>query len=309
LAYKHRDHLNLLLFAFGRYILAAIFRLTNTTGNSVNRVEEKMNLPEQLNIHLNKFRMRKVFYLFPFMRIPKLEYPQFVNDIIAITEKYHPESFYINGLFGKLKEVQPSLKNLEVVYKKEPNTAVLKELRFKRENLLIAILAQIKAVSKAGVPSMSEQLKLVLPFTEKYFGRIMSNNTKIRSERINQMFAALDADTLLQTAMNSVGLGVYLNELRPLQLSMENTQNERRAKKSARPKMKTKEVKEKVTTALTNFLRSIELSIIEHPEVDYMPLVNEINDLLLSTKTELKARETRNKTAADEAKAKGTDAA
>ena len=253
--------------------------------------------------------MKKIFIWFPFMRIPKLEYPQFINGVIVITEKYHPESLYINPLFLKLKESQPLLKHLEVVYKKEPNTNVLKELRLRRKNLLIAILAQTKAASKAGVTSMNEQLKLVLPFTEKYFRKIVSNNTKTSSERINQMFAALDGDIKLQEATAILGFGVYLNELRPLQLTIENTQNERRTQKSARPKMKTKEVKEEVTTTLSNYLRSVELAIIEHPEVDYMPLVNEINDLLLSTKTQMKAHETRNKTAADEAKAKSSDAA
>jgi len=253
--------------------------------------------------------MKRNFTTFSFMRIPKLEFPGFINSIVVITDKYDPVALYINTMYAKLKEKQPLLGNLEIVYKKEPETAVLIALRNKRENLLRAVLDQTRALSKAGVASQTEPLKLVLPFVEKYFNNIIANNTKTRSERINQMFTKLDADDQLQDALTVVGLIVFLNELRPLQHSLEQTQNLRRTVKSARPRMKTKEVKAEITLALLNYLKSIELAIIEHPTVDYTALVNEINELLISYKAALKARATRNKNAAGDAKPKSSEAA
>ncbi len=242
--------------------------------------------------------MRKIFTTFPFNRVAKLEYPELINDVIAITDKYDPEALFINGMYVVLKQQQPLLKNLEVVYKKSSDTEVLKKFRSRREDLLKAILSQTKGLVKANVASQAESLKLTLPFVGKYFNSIISDNNKTRSERIKQMFIKLDEDADLNDAVTSVGLSIYINELRSLKINIEDTQNARRKSNSDRLRMKTNEVKVTISTALTNFLKLIELAIIEHPTVDYSPLVNELNELFITYSSDIKARNTRNKNAA-----------
>jgi len=242
--------------------------------------------------------MRKIFTTFPFNRVAKLEYPELINDVIAITDKYDPEALFINGMYVVLKQQQPLLKNLEVVYKKSSDTEVLKKFRSRREDLLKAILSQTKGLVKANVTSQAESLKLILPFVGKYFNSIISDNNKTRSERIKQMFIKLDEDADLNDAVTSVGLSIYINELRSLKINIEDTQNARRKSNSDRLRMRTNEVKVTISTALTNFLKLIELAIIEHPTVDYSPLVNELNELFITYSSDIKARNTRNKNAA-----------
>lgn len=254
--------------------------------------------------------MRKIFTTFNFRRVPKLEFPDLINGVIAITEKYKPETLFIMGLFLKLKQVQPRLKSLAVVYTKTAETPVLKALRIKLEALLKAILTQTKAVVKANLDSQAEQRLLVLPFVEKYFNNIIHDSPKTRKERLTQMFVTLDGDSELSAAVIAVGLSVYIEELRTLIQSMESTQTNRRKVKSERPRMKTKEIIIEVSTALVNYLKSVEIAMIEHPELDYMPMVNELNELFVSYKTDLKLRDALNKAAAtEEEKAKALKAA
>jgi hypothetical protein len=248
--------------------------------------------------------MKKIFTTFNFRRIPKLEFPDLINGVIAITEKYKPETMFITGLFLKLKQVQPRLKSLAVVYTKTAETPVLKDLRNKLEALLKAILTQTKAVVKANLDSQAEQRLLVLPFIEKYFNNIITDSPKTRKERLTQMFETLDGNSELSDAVNAVGLSLYIEELRTLIQSMESTQSHRRKVKSERPRMKTKEIIIEVSTALVNYLKSVEIAMIEHPELDYMPLVNELNELFVSYKTDLKLRNALNKAATEEEKAK-----
>jgi len=254
--------------------------------------------------------MRKIFTTFNFRRVPKLEFPDLINGVIATTEKYKPETMFITGLFLKLKQVQPRLKSLAVVYTKTTETPVLKELRIKLEALLRAIIHQTKAVVTANLDSQAEQRVLVLPFIEKFFNNIISDSPKTRKERITQMFITLDGNSELSDAVNAVGLSLYIEELRSLIQSMESTQSHRRKVKSSRPRMKTKEIIIEVSTALVNYLKSVEIAIIEHPELDYTPMVNELNELFVSYKTDLKRRDALNKAAAEEeAKAKALKAA
>ena len=54
-------------------------------------------------------------------------------------------------------------------------------------------------------------------------------------------------------------------------------------------------LKTSIVTALTNLFKSIELARVEHPDVDYMPMINELNQLLVSYHSLIKNRITRSK--------------
>ena len=252
--------------------------------------------------------MNRTFTTFAFNRVAKLEYPELINAAIAISEKYDPEALFINGMFVVLKQKQALLKNLEIVYIKNSYTEVLKGFLKRRERLLKVILSQTRVLLSANLDTHAPSLKVVLPFVDKYFKNIILDTNKIRSERIIQMFIKLDASAELQAALSTVGLNIYVDELRTLKISIEDTLSVRRENNSYRLRMNTDEVKATVSIALTNFLKSIEIAIIEHPAVDYSLLVNELNELFTGYKTEIKARSTRNKNAAESAKIK-TDVA
>jgi hypothetical protein len=73
---------------------------------------------------------------------------------------------------------------------------------------------------------------------------------------------------------------------------------DRRRKSNALiPKMCTREVKTTLGSALTDLFNAITLAQKAHPELDYMPMVNEINVLLGSYQSKIKARMTRYKNA------------
>src|SRR5665647_73237 len=142
-------------------------------------------------------------------RIPKLEFPELINSVVEIVDKYDSAIYHIEGSHNLLLEVQPQLSNLEVVYTKSAETVELASLRNKRKYLLMAILNQSKAMKNTSISALSAQVKLVQPFVEKYFRGIIADNTRKRSERINQMFVSMEADVTLKAALSTVGLLVY----------------------------------------------------------------------------------------------------
>lgn len=136
---------------------------------------------------------------------------------------------------------------------------------------------------------------IVSPFVNAYWADLTSYNNKTISERLKQMLVALEGNSDLSAAFTALGLTVLIDELKTLQASIAVSMDKRRKSSSEIPKMQTKKVKSEVGEALTNLLKAIELAGKAHPELDYKPMVNEINVVLTSYQSVLKARATRNK--------------
>lgn len=242
--------------------------------------------------------MGRIITPIPFSRVRKLEFPELVNGVVSIVGKYDPAALHIEGMYNLLLEAQPQVSNLKVIYKKHPESAVLKGLRLKRKDLLMGIQNHVKGLAKARVASMTDEIDRVLPFAEKYFSNILNDNSKTATERIKQMFLDLEADAGLKAAVTKVGLGIYLDELDSLQQSFRNSIVKRRATAATEARPQTKQVKSDVGVALSDLVDAIELAYKEFPAVNYMPMVNEINKLFNEYLSDIKARSTRNKNGA-----------
>ena len=234
----------------------------------------------------------------PFSRVRKLEFPELVNGVVTIVGKSDPAALHIEGMYNLLLEAQPQVSSLEVVYKKHPESAILRSLRIKRKDLLMGIQNHVKGLAKARVASMEAELDLVLPFIEKYLGDIVADNSKTATEKIKQMFLKLEGDTSLKAAVTKVGLDIYFNELSTLQQSFDHSITKRRAAVAAIARPHTRKIKSDLGVALSDLVDAIELAYKEFPALNYMPMVNEINKLFNEYLSDIKARSTRNKNGA-----------
>ena len=87
--------------------------------------------------------------------------------------------------------------------------------------------------------------------------------------------------------------------MRGIQLNIDTKSAKNIEQNAARPKLKdTREVIAKMKLALTNLFRGIEFGVHAHPNVDYTPLIKELNELLTKYRSEIKAKATRTKNAA-----------
>ena len=230
-------------------------------------------------------------------RIPKLDFPGVVKGLFEILEKYGPGAYFLQGVYNLLHKKKALVSNLRQKYSKISQTDDLKVLRVKRKDVLKAIQRQKLSMMDANIASMADDLKLVLPFLNEYFGNILANNPESRTTRIENMFSAMDGSVELKAALAAVGLTVYLEELRVTQNLIDLKIVERREEVSAMPKMITNQVKADFTEAITDLRNAIEIAVKEHPEVDYMPMVNEINALFMPFQVKIKSQNTRRKTA------------
>jgi len=238
-----------------------------------------------------------------FTRVPKFEFSELVNELTRILSKYNLAAMYVDDINKLLLEVIPQLSSLSVTNRRHPITKVLDALRERRFEVLEGVLKHNQALLKANLSSQREQIDLVAPFVENYWLKLKRFSGKTISERLRLMLLELEPESSLKAATTSLGYTAFFDELEMLQTGLLKNHDLRRESQSVMPKAQTKQVKSVLSVALSDLMKAIELARKAHPEVDYAPLVSEINVLFISYQTEIKARVTRRKTAKEAIKA------
>jgi len=232
----------------------------------------------------------------PLPKVQKHKVSGLVKKAVTIVGKYDPAALHIENTYNLVVENLPLLDKLEVVYRKHPKTEVLDEIRIRRNNLIKAILKHTKALQDAKIPAQVEQLKLIVALKNHFLRDILKKDMKSKSDYLSQFFITIDTDAPLNAALTALGYSVFLTELRGFETNFDVTFDIRNLGQSKIPKMETKQVKKSTSLYLRNLVKVIEAASIEHPELDYKPLMNELNTLFVSYNTEIKVAATIKKT-------------
>lgn len=236
--------------------------------------------------------MSKMITPIPLSKVPKIEYPELINTVVRIVNEYGAETMFVKDTADALKDRLPQLEFLKVSERKHPESDAITALNLKRRNIVAAMVRQTKAVQKANLSSQTAQLKVVVPFIEKYWSNYRNYNEKAINSRMKQMLADIDTNEEIKLAIETVGLSMYLNEIRTIETSLHNSREKRRKSKSTVQKVDVKKVKSYVGETLTDLVNAIELARKAHPELDYMPMINEINNVFITCQSGIKAHST-----------------
>lgn len=232
-----------------------------------------------------------------FSKIPVLEFPELVNTFVSIVDSYGAETMFVAETTAALKERMPQLQFLKVPQGKHAESPAIQALLVKRKDVLIAMAKQSKALLKAGLSSQTDQMLLVAPFVERYWGDIYNFNQITINRRLALMFSEIESTPDLQTAFQLVGLSAYTDELNTLEDDLHTRREVRRKSQSLVSKTNSVDVKSYLGETLTDLVNAIELARKAHTELDYTAMINEINQLFTTYQSEIKSRATRNKTA------------
>ena len=241
--------------------------------------------------------MSKIITSISLSKVPKLEFPELAETLVRIVEHYGAETMFIEPTANVLKERLPEVNALKVAQRKHPESKIISALFSKRRDVIAAMVRQTKAEQKANLSSQEVQLRLISPIIEKYWSDVRSLNEKSINSCMKQMLTEVDTIEEIKLAFDTLGLTIYLDELRTIQTSLFNSREKRRKSKSAVQKVDVKQLKSYVSEAITDLISAIKLARKAHPELDYNPLIAEINQLFSSYQSEIKAHSTRVKTA------------
>lgn len=240
--------------------------------------------------------MKNLFFSFPYQRVQKLELPEIVTGTLAIVEKYDTETMFIDGMYRLLKAEMPNVIKLSEITGSHPLSTELIQLRRHRDRIVRSV--QKFSDSIRTVPGLSAQAAVIAPVVKRCLNGYFRENLKAKAERIEQLKAAIETDTNMKTAIETAGGKAIVDELFAAHQSIDLNTGMRRVAISEKTITDRKALRKRIVFALQNLFKAIELAGVEHPDVDYMPMVNELNRLLVTYQSLIRSRLTRRRTMA-----------
>lgn len=233
----------------------------------------------------------------PLSRVPKLEYPELVFTFVRIVEHYDATAMHIADSFAELNARVPELMKLKLLKGKHPETNDIIALYVRRKDIVGAVLGQTRKLVKAKIPVQATHIRLVSPFIEKYWAGYFSFNQNVINARMKLMLDEIELNADLKAALSTVGLMSHVDELKAIETNLFQSKESRRISKSEIPKIDTRQIKSFVGEAVTDVVNAIEIARKAHTEVNYLPMITEINDLFTMYHSGIKAHSTRVKNA------------
>lgn len=228
----------------------------------------------------------------PASAIRILEYPDFATNVIEIVEKHNPETLKISGVIDLLKAEVPEIEKITINERYHPMTKELKTLRANRDKTLGAILSLIQGYKKQQVPALAAAVFIAIPFLDRFLTKINRNSNFIKNKKIDLMLIELAGNEALKAAFQTLGFTVLLDDLKTNYQAIVATQKNRRLSKSTTQRVECRKIIVKAQIAMNNLFRTIEINQLVEKNVDYLPLINELNEMLIEYKTLLTQRRT-----------------
>lgn len=231
---------------------------------------------------------KKIFIDLPYSRVLKLELPGLISSTLAIVEKYNPTTMHIDGMYQKLKEQETNSKKLSEITASHPLSSELNDLWKKLQNNVNGF--RHAAESLNGSSTFSEQSAKIIPVLNQYLKLFRKGNRNKKEQQILQFVDAIKSDAELQTVLNVVNMKTFTDEMEGIILEINQKTAVRRKTWSEKMIKDRLELRNDVIGALTNLFKAIELAKVEYTDVDYMPMINELNEMLVSYQTNIKTR-------------------
>jgi len=237
---------------------------------------------------------QKTFIPITFSRLWKNEFRDLVNLVVEFLIQYNPVTMDLKFVFDLLVAAQAALLQLHVPYGAHPKTEVLKDKRKKRSKLARAIVAQVRVLKQANAVVNIPYLDVLAPFVDRYLSPVIDSNSSTMTDVLKEMFTALDDDALVQEAITHLNLQSRFDELKTLQTGFTQTFIQRSNMQAERNDVVTMEVRANAELMLTKLLNEIELMQMKHPELDYNPLIKNLNNTFSFYMSQVKTRSTTN---------------
>ena len=243
--------------------------------------------------------MNKKIIKLDFSRLSKFELPNVANRVIEIVEKHNPETFKVKELFDELVEQKPQINKLKIRFGAHPLTKEMNDLRTRLRAFAIGITNQMKTIEIGKVESMQAALKVAQPVVNLYIDKIWNNNNVETEEKVSAFFDNIDANEELEVAFTTLNMSTYLDELRSVLSELVEHFNNRGVSYSSRVEIKTNLLAKPIIKAIRDLFLDIELAQVKNKDLDYTPLVYELNTLLTYFDRTINVRASHNKKKAE----------
>lgn len=225
-------------------------------------------------------------------RLLKLELPQLAKGVLQIVEKHEPEVLLIESALNDFESLKPAIESLIVSYGPHPITEQLEPLRKQRILYATAISFQVRGLVSGYIEGTEDHIVVAKAASNRYLHRLRGNNEEVINERVEQFLKEIELNLELGDAVEALGFMKLIDGLKLAHMNLRRLLASRNASISKRDKGVTPVSSKVIRDGLTLLFMRITAAMHDNRELDYSPLVNELNEKLIRYKGLIKSRET-----------------
>ena len=238
---------------------------------------------------------KNIFVSITFSRLRKNEFRNLVNQVVEFLAQQNLQSLDLQFVYDLMKRAQAILRLMKVPAIASKETAELMEKKDKRKSLIRTLVGQVRLLKRTNEVYSIPQLEIVSSFVETYLNPIVQSDSQKQTDILEEMFGEMEGDTELNEAISNLNLKTSFDALKLLQDGFVQTFIQRSNLQSVVQRVNTVDVKSEATIALTKLMYEIELMQMKHSDVDYNPLINNLNQTFTLYMSQIKARQTSKK--------------
>lgn len=215
-------------------------------------------------------------------KLLKMELPELVEDVIRVAEKHDTKALHIDGMLKMLLHNKNQIQLLTTPYGVHPLTAEIEKMHKQRIIYAGSISTQMQGITRANLTNLSNEIKVAKHVVRDYLRGLRNYNRKVVDVRLNNFFEKIDAQPTLKDALTTIGLMPYVESLRVADEKKKKLLSERVKSISERTKgSEAKAIQKNGQAILRSFFEQISLAQITYPQLDYEPLISELNRVLV----------------------------
>jgi len=231
----------------------------------------------------------------PFNRLLKLELPLLTNRIIEIVAKNNPEALKIKESFDLLEKLIPQLIKLEKRHGPHPITEKLNTLRKSRLKYALLITTQLSVYILDDEMDLHVAAEVVQPLVQRFLIGLRRNNDDIITENVDQFLLNIYENETIRAAISTLDLFKYIKKLQSVNTIIKEEWKNRSNSISKRQNEYPTHLRKPIYDAIRNLISQVNQAQFHYPELDYAPLINELNNVLSFYGGKINSRNSYNK--------------
>ncbi|MDD2475970.1 MAG: DUF6261 family protein [Dysgonamonadaceae bacterium] len=240
-------------------------------------------------------------------KLLKLELPQFVKQVTACLEKHNPESLKLQDTYELLNDQCDKMKLLVAPYGPHPLTEQIQQLHQKRLRFAAAITMQMNMFRKLDFEESREWVRIAHPVVRIHLNYLRKNNQPVIDRILDIFFKQLKDNPEEQHALEMLGLKYCLDELRSANDEYDKLTTIRLRQISQRPKAVSGDIQKEAQYILRSFFEQINFYQFTYKDVNYTPLISELNNIIVRFRGLINTRATCGATRKEKAKIKAAE--
>lgn len=233
----------------------------------------------------------------PLSRILKLDLRSLLEQIIIILDNYDLEAMHLQSVYEVLKKQEVKMQIINDPFGKHHLTDELTELHKKRLRYASLINMQVKALGKIDCEETQRLAKIASILTKEHLIYLGQKKLFEVRSKIDLFFERLELDfySEYRAAFISLGLQPYLDELKKANADYYAVYTQRSLDIKNRPPTGDRVLEKETKQILQFFFDQINSYQKAFPEIDYVPLINDLNERLTRYSKSIKTRMATNK--------------